>query len=261
MSDHTHEHHAPHPHLTSKAEDDTDQHSHHDYHVEPVEVVDARQRMAVWLFIGGDIVGMSALLFTYLYLRGVNTGGHWMSMLGYVGHSYAYYYNILDVKGGSLPNPTLIHVGTLSSVVNWTISLVVVVSAALIWLAERGLRATKNARSYASLSALATAVIVVGIILSIVQLRSIPQIFVANNDSQVMAYTSYDSAMMAVVGSGLIHLAVLFFLGLGVTIRSARGVLTGEKWYQARLVRLFWVWVATSFVIISFVTTTITTVH
>ncbi len=27
----------------------------------------------------------AALLFTYLYLRGVNTDGHWMSLLGYKG--------------------------------------------------------------------------------------------------------------------------------------------------------------------------------
>ena len=61
---------------------DTHGHTEHGHH-EPVEVVDRRQRMAVWLFIGGDIVTLSAMLFTYLYLRGTNTGGHWMSMVGY----------------------------------------------------------------------------------------------------------------------------------------------------------------------------------
>jgi len=53
----------------------------------------------------------------------------------------------------------------------------------------------------------------------------------------------------------------LAFLGLGLTIRAARGVINGTKWYQARLVRLFWVWVAISAVIGSAVTTTINTIH
>lgn len=230
-------------------------------HHEPPEIVDSRQRLGIWLFIGGDIVGLSALLFTYLYLRGVNTDGHWMSMLGWIGHPYSYYYNILDVKGGSLPNPTMIHVGPLSAGLNWFISLLAVVSAGIVWMAERGLRASKNVKAFSNMAALATVVVVVGIIFSIIQLRHIPQIFIATNDSQSMAYTSYDSAMMAITGSGLIHLLVLAFLGLGLTIRSARGVLNGDKWYQARLVRLFWVWVAISFVLVSALTTTINTIH
>ena len=245
-----------------------DTHSEHDAHGahdgghhEPPEVVDGRQRMGIWRFIGGDMVGLSALLFTYLYLRGVNTGGHWMQMLGYTGHPYSYYYNILDVKGGSLPNPTMIHVGTLSAGLNWTVTALTVVAAAIVWAAERGLRATKNAKSYSSLAAVAAVVTVVAIVFTVIQLRHIPQIFVANNDSQVMAYTGYDSAMMAVIGSTLIHLCILAFLGLGLTIRSSKGVINGDKWYQARLVRLFWVWVACASVIASALTTTINTIH
>jgi len=92
-------------------------------------------------------------------------------------------------------------------------------------------------------------------------LRAIPEIFVATNDSQGMAYTAYDSAFMALVGSGLIHLVVLAFLGLGLTVRASRGLITGEKWYQARLIRMFWVWIAISSVVVAAVTTTINTIH
>jgi len=239
-----------------------DAHGAHDGgHHEPPEVVDGRQRMGVWLFIGGDMIGLGALLFTYLYLRGVDSGGHWMSMWGYIGHPYSYYYNILDVKGGSIPNPTLIHVGTLSAGLNWLVTILTIVAAGIIWTAERGLRATKNAKSYSTLAAGSTAVTVVAIVFTVIQLRHIPQIFSAHNDSLTMAYTAYDSAMMAVVGSTLVHLCILAFLGLGLTIRSARGAINGDKWYQARLVRLFWVWVAVASVIISAVTTTINTIH
>jgi heme/copper-type cytochrome/quinol oxidase subunit 3 len=234
---------------------------HDDGHHEPPEVVDGRQKMGVWLFIGGDIIGLSAILFTYLYLRGVNTDGHWMSMWGYIGHPYSYYYNILDVKGGSIPNATLIKVGPLSAGLNWFITLLTVLSAGIIWMAERGLRATKNVKSYTTMAGIATAVTILSIVYGIIQLQHIPQIFTAHNDSLTMAYTAYDSAMMAVDGSVVIHLFILAFLGLGLTIRSARGVINGTKWYQARLVRLFWVWVAISSVIASLVTTTVNTIH
>jgi heme/copper-type cytochrome/quinol oxidase subunit 3 len=216
--------------------------------------------MAIWLFIGGDIITMSALLFTYLYLRGVNTGGHWMSMMGYQGHSYAWYENALNSAAG-LPSPTLIHVGTLSAGLNWTVTLLTVLSAAIVWAAEKGLRKSQNAKAFSSLSWVAVLVTIVAIALTIKQLQHIPSVFVAVNDSQTMSYTAYDSTMMVIIGSALIHLFLLAFLGVGLAIRSARGVINGTKWFQARLVRLFWVWVAVSAVIVSAVTTTINTIH
>ena len=247
--------------IDTHAEHDAHGHGGHDGgHHEPPEVVDARQRMAIWLFIGGDIITMSALLFTYLYLRGVNTGGHWMSMVGYQGHSYAWFENALNSSAG-LPSPTLIHVGTLSAGLNWFVTALTVVSAAIVWAAEKSLRATKNAKNFSAMSWLAVLVTVVAIFFTIKQLHNIPSIFVAQNDSQTMSYTAYDSTMMVIIGSGMIHLFLLAFLGVGLAIRSARGAINGTKWFQARLVRLFWVWVAVSAVIISAVTTTINTIH
>ena len=115
---------------------DTHGHTEHGHH-EPVEVVDRRQRMAVWLFIGGDIVTLSAMLFTYLYLRGTNTGGHWMSMLGYdQSHSADYYMN-----AASLPDPKLIHIHPMSASFSWLVAAVVVVSALILWGGEKTLRA------------------------------------------------------------------------------------------------------------------------
>jgi heme/copper-type cytochrome/quinol oxidase subunit 3 len=234
--------------------------THHDAgHHEPPEVVDGRQRMAIWLFIGGDMVGLSAIFFTYLYLRGVNTGGHWMSMWGYQGHSYAYYEKL--VNGSGLPANTLIHIKPMNASLNWTVTLVTVLSAAVIWFGEKVLRKSKSAKAYSLYATFGTLIAVVAVVLSIVQLRHVPEVFVANNDAQGMAYTAYSSAMLIIIGSALFHLLVLVFLGLGLAIRSARGVINGEKWYQARLVRLFWVWVAVSAVLASALTTTVNTLH
>ncbi len=229
-------------------------------HHEAPEVVDARQRLGVWLFIGGDIIIVAALLFTYLYLRGVNTSGHWMSLLGYKGHSYAYYQNIANGSVG-LPAPKLIHVGPMGAGLEWVITVVTVVSAAVVWQAERALRKTRNAKAFSTMAAFATVITVVAIVLTIIQLRSIPEVFVATNDSQGMAYTAYDSAFLALAGSGLFHLMILAFLGLGLTIRSSKGLINGDRWYQARLVRFFWVWIASSSVIVTLVVTSINTIH
>jgi heme/copper-type cytochrome/quinol oxidase subunit 3 len=243
-----------------------DTHEHHDApsgdagHHESPEVVDGRQRLGVWLFIGGDIIIVAALLFTYLYLRGVNTGGHWMSLVGYKGHSYAYYENIANGSVG-LPPPKLIHVGPMGAGLEWLIAAVTVVSGAIVWQAERALRATKNAKAYSAMATFATIAVLVAIALTIIQLRSIPTVMVATNDSQGMAYTAYDSVYLALSGSGLVHLIILTFLGLGLTIRSRKGLINGERWFQARLVRLFWVWIAVSSVIVAAVTTTINTIH
>jgi hypothetical protein len=100
-----------------------------------------------------------------------------------------------------------------------------------------------------------------GIVVAAVLLGDLPQIFVAINDSLTMSYTTYDSAMMAILASTIFHLAVLSFLGLGLAIRSARGAVNGDRWYQVRLVRFFWVWVAVSSVVSTLITTTITSVH
>jgi heme/copper-type cytochrome/quinol oxidase subunit 3 len=224
------------------------------------EVVDGQQRLGVWLFIGGDIIIVAALLFTYLYLRGVNTSGHWMSLLGYKGHSYAYYQNIANGSVG-LPAPKLIHIGPMSAGMEWLIAAVTVVSGAIIWQAERALRATKSAKSYSAMATFATIVVLVAIVLTIIQLRSIPEVFVATNDSQGMAYTAYDSVFLVLAGSGLFHLLILTFLGIGLTIRSRKGLINGERWFQARLVRFFWVWISISSVIVAAVTTTINTIH
>jgi heme/copper-type cytochrome/quinol oxidase subunit 3 len=244
-----------------------DTHEHHEApsaaggpHHESPEVIDSRQRLGVWLFIAGDIIIVAALLFTYLYLRGVNTSGHWMSIVGYKGHSYAYYENIINGSVG-LPPPKLIHIGPMSAGLEWVIALVTVVSAGVIWQAERALRATKNAKAYSTMAAVATVIALVAIVLAIIQLRQIPEVMVNANDTQGMAYTAYDSAFLVLAGSGLFHLVVLTFLGLGLTIRSSKGVINGERWYQARLVRFFWVWIAASSIVVAAVTTTINTIH
>jgi heme/copper-type cytochrome/quinol oxidase subunit 3 len=238
-----------------------DTHAHGDGQHDSPEKVDGRERLGVWLFIGADVVTVGALLFTYLYLRAVNTGKHWMDMWGYKGslHTYAFYDNA--AANGTLKSPTLIHVATVSSGLQWLIAAITVVSAALLWVGEKGLRTNKNAKSFSATALVVAVLAVVGIVFAAVLLKDLPQIFVSVNDSNTMSYTTYDSAMMALLSSTIFHLAVLGFLGVGLSIRAARGVVSGDRWYQVRLVRYFWVWVAVSSVVATLITTTITSTH
>jgi heme/copper-type cytochrome/quinol oxidase subunit 3 len=233
---------------------------HDDHHGSP-EVKFHRERIGVWLIIVADVIVVAALLFTYLYLRGVNTAGHWMSMQGYKGslHTYADWTNL--ASAGTLPNPSNIYTGPLSAGLQWVAAALTVVCAGFVWSGERTLRATKNAKSLVPMAVIAVIVALGGVVVSAIQLHDIPQVFVALNDSVTMSYTAYDSAMMAIIGSALIHLVVLAFLGVGLAIRAARGRITGENWFQAHLVRLYFVWVAISAVVVTLITTTINTVH
>jgi heme/copper-type cytochrome/quinol oxidase subunit 3 len=230
-------------------------------HHETPEKVDGRERLGIWLFIGADIITVAALLFTYLYLRGVDTNNHWMMLQGYKGslHTYQDWENLLN--NGNIGNPKDIYIGPLSAGLQWLVTLITVASAAVLWLGEKGLRATKNAKAFSPMALVAMVLALAGVAIAAVQLSDIPQVFVAVNDSITMSYTTYDSAMMAIIASTLGHLVILAFLGLGLAIRSARGVVSGDRWYQVRLVRYFWVWVAISSIVVSLITTTINTVH
>ena len=120
----------------------------------------------------------------------------------------------------------------MSAGLEWLIAAVTVVSGAIVWQAERALRATKNAKAYSTMAAFATIVVVVAIVLTIIQLRSVPEVFVATNDSQGMAYTAYDSAFLVLAGSGSVPPP-----GPGVPrtrphrFGPRKGLINGERWY------------------------------
>jgi len=222
-------------------------------HHEPIEVVANRQKLAIWLFIGGDVVSLGALMFTYLYLRGLNTDGHFQSAVGFN------FNGLTTARANYLINNATPHLQFEKAVaagLNWAIPAVVVLSAALLWWAEHRFRqGLLGARSLSLLAYLSAAVVLVAALLEVKQMRSIPQYFAVNNDSQLFVYTSYGSCMLALGTALIIHALLLAFLGAGVGIRAQRGAINFEKWHQIRLVRFFWVWVAVMAVVTALMTT------
>jgi heme/copper-type cytochrome/quinol oxidase subunit 3 len=188
------------------------------------EFKDGYQRFGIYLFIVGDAVIVGSLLFTYLYLRGLNIQKQWM--------------------------PNGVH--TVSAALNWGIAACVVLSAIAVWFSESALK--RRSGGFSAFAFLAVAIALVGAVLQVIFMRDIPQ--ATNSVSGVVqVHGAYASAMLAIGGSNLAHLVVLAFLGIGLLIRAARGRVTSDKWYQARLVRIFWVWVATATVITAACTT------
>ena len=87
----------------------------------------------------------------------------------------------------------------------------------------------RTPRRYSTMAAFATVIALVAIVLTIVQLREHPRGLRGRQRLPGMAYTAYDSAILAIAGSGLVHLVILAFLGLGLTIRSSRGSSMASK--------------------------------
>jgi heme/copper-type cytochrome/quinol oxidase subunit 3 len=211
----------------------------------------------VWIFIAGDIVTFSAIVFAYLYLRGVNTGGHWMSVLGNTVNEY----NSSMASGADLPAAHLIHISVMSATKTWIVAGIATLSALGLWRAEHSLREGRGSTRFLVQAGVSTLLAGVLVALSSDQLGSLERVYATANDSAGFVYSTYSSMMMLIIGVALVHFFLLAFLGLGLVIRAARGVVSTQKWFQVRLVRLFWVWTAISVVLMAALTTTVNTVH
>jgi heme/copper-type cytochrome/quinol oxidase subunit 3 len=236
----------------------TEQHHEGLSHHEAPEVVHHRQRLGIWIFIAGDVVSMCALLFTYLYLRGTNTGGHWMSIEGVParGRTMEQIQAFLEEGGSMVVN----HESPLSRGLAWSIAAVVVASATALWWGERTYRSRGDRSSLRVGTSGALLLTVTSLALIVMQLRSVPQYWRTEADSQLFIYSAYGSSMLAIGLSALIHGTILVFLGLGILRRTSRSSSAATLGSHATLVRMFWVWVALSTVIITTVVTTLTTV-
>lgn len=235
----------------------TDATTHTGHHEAP-EVVHHRQRLGIWIFIAGDVVSMCALLFTYLYLRGTNTGGHWMSIEGVpaLGRSMEEIQAFLEEGGSMVTNVQ----APLSAGLAWSIAALAVASALTLWWGEYQLR-VKGAIASLRVGAAAAVLLTVGsMVLIVQQMQSVPQYWQKQADSQLFVYTAYGSSMLAIGMSALLHAGILVLLGIGLLRRSANGTLSALSPGHATLVRMFWVWVGVSTVIITLVVTTLTTV-
>lgn len=188
----------------------------HENHAEHTHDVAHSQRLGVLLLIIADAAFVFGLLFTYFYLRGLNTSGGWVA------------------KGAGTVNPAW----------NWIIAAVVVASALVYQRGERRGRAGDR-------GALATGTSV-GFLLLVVDLAI--QLWRMAAMPVSVGTDAYTSTMMVMGGAHVFHLLLTLFAGLAIWLRARRGPDSDVTGRHAMLVGYWWTWVAASAVLIALAT-------
>lgn len=168
-------------------------------------------KLGVILLIVGDAFFVFSLVFTYLYLRGLNTNGQWLTQEG---------------------------VQPVSTGYTWLVVLVVAAS----WIAYRwGQQGqTDQARIVLGVG-IACALVLVDIGLQVAQMVGAG--FTPRDGA-------YESAWMALAAYHVVHLLLSLFLGIGIVNRARLGRFAHNAW-QVRLVGYWWTWLVLAAVIIA----------
>ncbi len=190
-------------------------------HIEDPNLIGRRWRMGVLLLIVADGSFVGALVFSYFYLRGLNTEKAW-------------------VAAGQ-------HTGTVW--VGWAIAAGAVLSAAVYRWAQQGVVTGKQSRlvTGALLAVLVLAVDAVGQVVQIVGFH-----FAVDT-------SAYSSATYTIAGANLVHLLLTLFLGLAIWNRSRLHIYDESSNWQVRIVGLWWTWIAAASVLGAFATSFIAT--
>ncbi|MEO9220276.1 MAG: hypothetical protein ABI251_00590 [Mycobacteriaceae bacterium] len=192
-------------------------------HHESLDVVGARWRTGVRLIIAADAAFLAALVFTYFYLRGLNTEGGWVP------------------KGSP----------TEAIWISWALAGGMVLSAALYRWGEAGNLAGRKDRLGLG-AGLAVLVLVATTVGQIIQMGTFP--FEAESGS-------YASTLYVLAGDNLFHLLLTLFIGIGLWNRSRLGKYTAIDSWQVRVVGIWWSWVALTAIIGAFSASFIASPH
>ena len=185
-------------------------------HLEDPDLIGRRWRTGVRLLIFADVSFVAALLFSYFYLRGLNTENAWL-----------------------LPGQKTASIG-----VGWLIAAGLVLSAVAFRWAQHGIEAGAESRFVLG-SLVAVVVLLVDIVAQVLQLTSFP---FGVEDS------AYGSSMYTLGGANLVHLVLTLFLGVAMWNRGRLHIYSAASNWQVRLVGLWWTWVALAAVLTAFTT-------
>ncbi len=190
------------------------------HHPEDVNVVGRRWRVGVLLIILADASFVAAMLFTYFYLRGLNTRGNW-----------------IPAKTSTSP----IWVG-------WVIALGLVLSAVAYRWAEIGIRKGDRRRLQTG-TAIALLLLVIDLVIQGIQFFTFP----------FRTYTgAYASSVITLAGANIFHLLLTLFIGVGLWNRARLGKYDATNHWQVRLGRIWWAWIAVAAVATALTTSFVT---
>jgi heme/copper-type cytochrome/quinol oxidase subunit 3 len=193
-----------------------------------------KERLAIWLFIGGDLVFLVMELFFWFYLRALNTNGLWRGAACTKANPCT----------DGLGNPITSEITKANPAYTLTIAGLAVVAALIIWQAEVASRRQVSRRAISGTAALGLVVLLAGVVVQCIQFGKLPFTTIDG---------SYASTFIFFMGSTLAHLFLLSFLLFGLWNRARRGKYDGGHWYQVRLIRIFAAWIAISTCVLALV--------
>lgn len=208
-------------------------------HHETPEQRHRKEHLALWLFIGGDIVFFALTIFTWIYTRALNTNGMWRGADCTTANPCT----------DGLGNPLTHEVPTASPWYGVVIALLIVVAAFLAWSTERSARERASRNVIAASAGLAVLALLAAIVVQCYEFGALPFTTVDG---------TYASAFEFIMGSTLAHALVLGFIAFGFWNRARAGRYDEGRWYQTRLYRIFSVWVAFSVCALTFVASVFT---
>jgi fumarate reductase subunit D len=193
-----------------------------------------KERMAVWLFIGGDLVFLLMELFFWFYLRALNTNGLWRGV---------------DCSKASpctdgLGNPITTEIAKANPAYTLTIAALAVIAAVFVWRAEVSARDQAKRSIISTGAALGLVFLIAAAVVQCLQFGKLPFTTVDG---------SYASSFIFFMGSTLGHLLLLSFLIFAMWNRARVGKYDGGHWYQMRVMRIFAVWIAISTCVLALV--------
>ncbi len=192
---------------------------------------DQKERLLIWLLIAGDAFFLILELFTWFYLRALNTSGLWN------GAACSKANPCTDGLGNPITSP----ITRANPVHGIIVAACAVVAAAFIWMAESAAKRDAGRRSVAAAAGLGFLFLLAAIGVQIYQFQVIP--FTTIDGAYASTYEFF-------MGSTLAHLILMAFIGLGLWLRASKGRYDGGTWYRVRVIRFFAVWIALSTVIL-----------
>ena len=193
-------------------------HLHHD----SPDTVGRRDRLGVILLIAADIAFVGSLMFSYMYLRFLNTEGAW-------------------IPEGMTETPPL---------ATWLVVIFMVVGLIAIYLGVKGMR-TGKASALVRGSGIALIAALAAVVFQIVQMHD----FNFPLGEKGYFAGSYSSSMMTLAGANAFHLVLTIIISLGIFNRSRLGKYQDPASWQPRIAVYWWLWVVISATMVGLMTT------
>jgi len=198
--------------MTTTLHDNAHSHGHY----ESPETIGRRDKMGVSFLILADFVFLLSLIFSYFYLRALNTTGLWIPADSHTAISWQ----------------------------GWVVTSLAILSLIAYRSGIAGVRKGNQTALVAGMG-LAFLLIVADLVAQIWQWSNFPFLTTTGG---------YASAMIVLAGANCFHLGITAFLGLGMFVRAKKGRYTKEDYWHVSVVGLWWTWIAIASVMVSVTT-------